>query len=640
MAFEDIKNRVDSRLQGWKANLLSQVYGQAGKEFSVEGRNQIGEVLRVHIVRQKIHLPEVVEAATILEALKLAFGDGYSNNYYSLILRIISTLNTAICKSQQERSKLSKVCMATKTSSPKKYDVFLSLRGEDTRLNFTDHLYKALSDNRIFTFRDDKKLGRGKDVGPELLKAIEDSTFAIVVFSVDYASSTWCLIELAKIVECKKKLGLIVLPVFYHVEIEDVKEQTGKFGQAFAKHYKTDSEDEIRKVNQWREALTEVAISLEGWHIKERSETKVSAEIVKVVLKGLNLTFSTSKNDLVGMDSRMQKMHALLNITQSEVVLTVGIWGMAGIGKTTIAEHVKTEISDKFDACAFITNVREEFERNGIIHLQNTLYKYLLNHEANIQHVEMGRNVLRNRLWSRRVLIILDDVDKLEQIEDLVGSAEQQHGWLGPGSRVIVTTRNKHLLKTYGENNIREVNSLSDNEALQLFSRKAFKRNRPFDDFVNLSDNFVKYADGNPLALNVLGSFLFGSDMDKWKATLNKFNELQIRNSMESNNGKATSKKNPEQRIFHVLQISFDGLDDDQKEIFLDIACFFKGKEEYLGTEAVKGIFLNLPKNVELNLSTVRVDPILQMKDLRLLKFPNVHFPKCVGYLPNELRLF
>ena len=82
-----------------------------------------------------------------------------------------------------------------------KYDVFLSFRGEDTRNNFTDHLYAALNQKGIYTFRDDQKLERGKLITPVLLKAIEDSLFAIVVLSKNYASSTWCLDELAKIME-------------------------------------------------------------------------------------------------------------------------------------------------------------------------------------------------------------------------------------------------------------------------------------------------------------------------------------------------------------------------------------------------------------------------------------------------------
>nr|XP_024929562.2 TMV resistance protein N-like [Ziziphus jujuba var. spinosa] len=154
---------------------------------------------------------------------------------------------------------------------PKHLHLFLSFRGEDARKSFTDHLYEALNDDKgIYTFRDDKKLERGKDVAPELLKAIEESRFAILVFSKDYASSTWCLIELAKIVECKKNLGLTVLPVFYHVEPTDVRNQKGEFGNAFAKHEEEAvSEEDIRKVNKWREALTEDA-RISGWHNKEK----------------------------------------------------------------------------------------------------------------------------------------------------------------------------------------------------------------------------------------------------------------------------------------------------------------------------------------------------------------------------------
>ena len=76
------------------------------------------------------------------------------------------------------------------------YDVFLSFRGKDTRNSFTHHLYVALQRSGIFTFRDNERLERGKSISPELLKAIEESRFAIVILSRNYASSTWCLEEL------------------------------------------------------------------------------------------------------------------------------------------------------------------------------------------------------------------------------------------------------------------------------------------------------------------------------------------------------------------------------------------------------------------------------------------------------------
>ncbi|KAH0733922.1 hypothetical protein KY285_009629 [Solanum tuberosum] len=80
-----------------------------------------------------------------------------------------------------------------------KYDVFLSFRGKDTRRTFVSHLYEALEQRRIRTFKDDERLEAGKSISAELLKAIEEARFAVVIFSESYASSRWCLEELAHI---------------------------------------------------------------------------------------------------------------------------------------------------------------------------------------------------------------------------------------------------------------------------------------------------------------------------------------------------------------------------------------------------------------------------------------------------------
>ena len=104
------------------------------------------------------------------------------------------------------------------SSAPQwKYDVFLSFRGEDTRNSFTDHLYVALKQKGIVIFRDKEKLERGKSISPELLKAIEESRFVIVILSKNYATSTWCLDELVKIIECMKEMKTTVFPIFYKI---------------------------------------------------------------------------------------------------------------------------------------------------------------------------------------------------------------------------------------------------------------------------------------------------------------------------------------------------------------------------------------------------------------------------------------
>jgi len=149
------------------------------------------------------------------------------------------------------------------------YDVFLSFRGEDTRNKFTDHLYDALDRKGIKTFRDDEELERGKPIRPELLTAIEESRFAVIILSRNYASSTWCLDELAKIVECMKQTRLTVLPVFYDVDPSDVRNpRTGSFAQAIAEHEERFKENRDR-VKRWIDALIEVA-DASGWHVKDR----------------------------------------------------------------------------------------------------------------------------------------------------------------------------------------------------------------------------------------------------------------------------------------------------------------------------------------------------------------------------------
>ena len=144
------------------------------------------------------------------------------------------------------------------------FDVFLSFRGEDTRIIFTDHLYYALTDQGIITFKDDKELDKGKPI-LQLLDAIEKSRMAVIILSKMYASSSWCLEELAKIVECMKERELIILPIFYHVDPSHVRHQRGSFGEAFANHEVKENPDKVQK---WRDALTTVA-NLVGHHLND-----------------------------------------------------------------------------------------------------------------------------------------------------------------------------------------------------------------------------------------------------------------------------------------------------------------------------------------------------------------------------------
>ena len=147
-------------------------------------------------------------------------------------------------------------CSSCSPTPREKYDVFISFRGEDTRDGFTSFLYEALRHKAIQAYMDNHQLERGDEISPTLMKAIEESTISVIIFSENYASSPWCLNELEKILECKKRNGQIVIPVFYGIDPSIVRKQKQSYAVALAK---LEERFKDSKVNQWRKALKHAA---------------------------------------------------------------------------------------------------------------------------------------------------------------------------------------------------------------------------------------------------------------------------------------------------------------------------------------------------------------------------------------------
>nr|VDD37204.1 unnamed protein product [Brassica oleracea] len=439
------------------------------------------------------------------------------------------------------------------------YDVFLSFRGPDVRRTFLDHLYTSLVRSGIYAFRDDNELARGRSISPELLKAIQTSKIHLVVLSNSYASSSWCLDELVHIIRCfESDSGQIVLPIFYNVNPSHVRRQTGLFGESFYLHCFRHPES---KAQQWKEALTYIG-NLSGYHSPNcwsvrstllfwDTDAKMIDRVIRDILQRLPSSYLHLPTHAVGIRSRVSRIEKLMCFGLDDVQI-IGIWGMAGIGKTTLAKATFNEFSHRFEGKSFLENFGDYLKKpKGKFHLQKKLLSDILRRDDavfnNMDHA------VEQRFRNKRVFLVIDDVDDMVQLH----SVGIDLRCFGPGSRIIITTKNKHLLEQLDVENIYSPKELNHDESLELVSWHAFRSNDPPTKFLQLSKNMVDYCGGLPLAVEVLGAFLYKRSVSEWESTLESLKTI------------------PDDNIQAKLQISFDALNAAQKDIFLDISCFF-----------------------------------------------------------------
>ncbi|KAK4594230.1 hypothetical protein RGQ29_018063 [Quercus rubra] len=400
---------------------------------------------------------------------------------------------------------------------------------------------------------------------------------------------------------------------------------------------------------------------------------------------------------LVGI-TRKEAIESLLDIGLDEFCM-VGIHGLPGVGKTTIAKAVYNKISKHFDGRSFLMNVRENLGTDvGIITLQEQLLNdILVDENSRVGNKFRGISLIEKRLRYKKVFLILDDVDDSTRIENLLGKCN----WFAPGSRVILTLRDRCLLAAFKEKLCTtykvkefEVEQLNEHEALQLFKGHAFSGNKLcYEDYSKLATKFIDFANGLPLALEIIARDLCGKAKDEWESALDIYNKI------------------PNEDIQKILKVSYDGLHDTEKDIFLDISCFFKGwNVDYVvkilnacglcpgfgiprlvnkclitvdkfgglsmhdliqqmgkevvrqqapdilrkrsrlccykdslkvlttekGSKHIRGIMLHSPQLVEVQLHT---EAFIKMENLKFLIVENVHICKPIEYLPNNLIL-
>ncbi|XP_039165680.1 TMV resistance protein N-like [Eucalyptus grandis] len=460
------------------------------------------------------------------------------------------------------------------------YDVFLSFCGGDTRLTFTDILYERLKYDRIRVFLDSEELKKGKKIS-EILKAIDESQIYIPIFSKKFASRSWCLREVARMVECHSKSDgkREIIPIFYDVEPNDVKLISDVYKNDILKH----KQKEYRKpeeLEQWTRALKAVG-SIMGLELKGKRQGKEIESLVKQVLHKLNGQHVDLPGNLVEDHCQIKAIIEKLDLNSGGVRFII-IRGLGGIGKTTLAKIVFKRLSSLFECVSFLEEVRKKSEDGlkGLVTLQKQLLKDANFFSADqIEDAGEGKYRIKAVCKDKKVLLVLDDLDNEKQLDNLAGKSD----WFGCGSRIIITTRNKFIPETQDESSSEEVlnqtkkivdyevQDMEIKQALRLFCKHAFRNNSPTKDYDALSQDIVRKVAKLPLAIEAIGSDLYvlglakkpyGVTIELLQETLQKLDE------------------GPPEVVQKVLMISYKGLEEKTKEVFLDIACFFINEDQ------------------------------------------------------------
>ncbi|KAH9289162.1 hypothetical protein KI387_033279, partial [Taxus chinensis] len=454
-------------------------------------------------------------------------------------------------------------------ASPQLYDVFINHRGTDVKRTLAYLLYSRLQKKPCRAFLDLKEMQAGDSISSTIQNAIKSSSVQIAIFSKGYAESKWCLDELVLMLQQTKAL---FIPVFYDVEPWELRyiEEKGAYAKAFSEYER--KERNLNKLEEWKSALH--SASEKSGYIRSRYENyydfcdAIMMAVEKEVKKRRPIHVVENP---VGLSECMQyfQTHCFNSrLEENFTGKTAGIYGLGGSGKTTLATALFNLYRTHYNTSCFLFDVREVFDKGELHSLQSKLLNDLFAEDTNILDSKHERRAhLSNRLKSGSgLLIVLDDIDRHEQFEELCFKDMQ-----GAGNLVVVTTRDQRVLTCAGITARYQMRLLEMPHSKELFCRHAFHQPYPDNGYEDLVEDFVKICAGLPLYLKVLGSHVYGSPIEYWRLAFEK------------------ARKTPPEEIIERLKISLDRLDFEEKQIFIDIACFFIDKRKDMAVRIWKG---------------------------------------------------
>eukprot|EP01018_Ginkgo_biloba_P032065 Gb_09090 [translate_table: standard] len=441
------------------------------------------------------------------------------------------------------------------------YDVFINHRGPDVKNTLASSIYHWLQRTGLLVFFDTEEFQPGEQLQHAVAEAIRTASVHIAIFSKGYAESPWCLNELSSMLKTREK----IIPVFYDVEPSDLRRlEKGVYADAFMQHEKK-NRYESHMLEEWKNALKKVA-DYSGLELKKfgGDQGKMLKTIVDNVLRDVKRVRLEIGGEPVGLDQAVECFENFM-AEQSEDVKTVGIVGLKGSGKTTLAKELYNRKRKSFERSSFLSGVGEASAKNALQSLQCQLLKELVHIDRSINNTSEGKGMLREYLRYWRVFVVMDDIDHEDQLDALL-----VEDVLGSGSLIIVTARDRSVLKLSGISLHYGVTALDLKHAQQLFCRHAFHQPHPRNGFEDVVRKVLIKCGGFPLLLKFIGRHLrlYGNnDIASWEDELEKISELRR----------------------GILQGGYDSLSEEEKEIFVDIACFFLGEDKNLAIRIWNG---------------------------------------------------
>ncbi len=266
----------------------------------------------------------------------------------------------------------------------------------------------------------------------------------------------------------------------------------------------------------------------------------------------------------VGLIEKAKDIHLLL---QKESI--VGLVGMGGIGKTTLSKKIYHLFHNQYDKSSFLEDVKSKDNINDVIkQLLNDLCGISLSKDENVKKEDL--DMIKQCMKSHKVLVVVDDVGKVENLTSLQLLIDKVTKNANSKSKVLVNCRNWQSLKFHVNEDGKVVMKFLDKkQARELFMFHAFDNANhvPTKDFKNIFMKIIKACGGLPLSLKVVGSFLYNiKEFEIWKGALSKLKS-----------GQSFTGGNDNEELWSKLRISYDHLDKEHQNMFLDIACFLGG---------------------------------------------------------------